>query len=362
MPAVRLMYGTSGYTDIGIAGRCMAFYIKGATQLIKFDLKVACAKFFFCDVYLSGLQYEIVQPEASPWRCYGLTNHLLIYLECKTGMTTDAGGRCVSCKNDMYGYKCIKKCVCNQFHSCFILTALCHLFRTYRNRHALSFEVVNEEVILKPLELTLYNDDIYDEVDENSLTFVTTGSNIPSQASQNEIINFVFNERHFSTTDNGNDEVGYLDLYFAMKEDKNRQVEVRSSQTERLSTSSSNSDVVVQQNMEYPKPYIPLQQYCQDDSHSCIDDDATSNIYSNGCIPLQKDRQINSQSNESHLSSDSMIVHETTLPFIIPSAFRTCYLQHCINKYAESEKTIDACGAIDSYEDKSIKNEKSKTF
>ncbi|XP_052071060.1 uncharacterized protein LOC127709497 [Mytilus californianus] len=359
-------------------------------------------------------------------------------------MTTYARGRCVSCTNDMYGYKCINKCSCNQFHrcdavvgcilqtsiptisttytgmtepvlfsnervtatettvtmngnlndvtgtskadwmiytlcitSCFILTALCHLFRTYRNRHALSFEAVNEEVILKPLELTLYNDDIYDEVDENSLTFVTTGSNIPSQASQNETINFVFNERHSSTTDNGNDEVGYLDLYFTMKEDKNRQVEVRSSQTESLSTSSSNSDIVVQENMEYPKPYIPLQQYCQDDSHSCkvavmvhqsikrspgIDDDATSNIYSNVCIPLQKDRQIKSQSNESRLSSDSKIVHETTLPFIIPSTFRTCYLQDCINMYAESEKTIDACGAIDSFEDKSIKKEKSKTF
>lgn len=74
---------------------------------------------------------------------------------------------------------------------CFILTALCHLFRTYRKRHALSSEKVKEEVILKPLELTLHNDDIYDEVNENSSTFVTTGSNIPSQASQNETLNLV---------------------------------------------------------------------------------------------------------------------------------------------------------------------------
>lgn len=264
--------------------------------------------------------------------------------------------------------------------SCFILTALCHLFRTYRKRHALSSEKLKDEVILKPLELTVYNDDIYDEVNDNSLTFVTTGSNIPSQASQNETLNFVFDERHSCTTDNGDNEVGYLDLYFAMKEGKNRQVEDQSSQTESISTiscSSSNSDGVVQDNTEFPKPYISRQQYFPDDSNLCevdvmvhqcikrfggIDEDETSNIYSNVCIQLQKDRQITGQSNESRLSSDSKIVHETTLPFVIPSTFRTYYIQDESNKSAGSEKTILACDVIDSYEEKSTKKEKSKTF
>lgn len=92
--------------------------------------------------------------------------------------------------------------------SCFILTALCHLFRTYRKPQTLSSEKLKEETILKPLELILYNDDIYNEVDENSLTFVTTGSNIPSQSSSNETINFAFNERkqYSSKTDHGDGE------------------------------------------------------------------------------------------------------------------------------------------------------------
>lgn len=163
-----------------------------------------------------------------------------------------------------------------------------------------------------------------------------------------------------------------------MKEGKNRQVEDQLSQTESISTiscSSSNSDVVVQDNTEFPKPYKSRQQYFPDDLcevdvtvHQCIkrfggiDENETSNIYSNVCIQLQKDRQITGQSNESRLSSDSKIVHETTLPFVIPSTFRTNHIQDESNKSAGSEKTIVACDVIDSYEEKSTKKEKSKTF
>lgn len=177
--------------------------------------------------------------------------------------------------------------------------------------------MVNKEVISKSLQQTLYNDDIYDEVNENSLTSVITESNIPSKGFQSETINFVFHERHSSTTDNEDDEVGYLDLYFAMGEANKCQIENRSSQTDILSTSSSNSDIVVQDNTEYPKPYRPLQQYYKDDSHSSkvavmvhqsmeiSPDEDVNKIYSNVCRPLQKDRHIDSMTNESVLTSDS---------------------------------------------------------
>lgn len=163
-----------------------------------------------------------------------------------------------------------------------------------------------------------------------------------------------------------------------MKTDKNSQVEDQSSQTESLSTSSCssfNSDVVIQGNTKFPKPHILVRRSCPDDSHlrkvdvmvhhciECspsIDEDVSSNIYSNVCIQLQKNRQINRQSNES--SSDSNIVHKTTLPFVFPSIFRTNYIQDETKKSAGSEKTIVAFDVIDSYEEKSIKQEKSKTF
>ncbi|CAC5381341.1 unnamed protein product [Mytilus coruscus] len=188
---------------------------------------------------------------------------------------------------------------------CFIITVLCHLFRTYKKQYALGLRIVNEEVILKPLELSSYIDDIYDEVDVNPSTFVTTGSRVTSQASNNETINFVFNGRQSNTIDNIDDEAGYFDLYFAMKEDVNQQQENRALQKESSSTSSSNPNVIGQDNTEYLKPYIPLQEYCQEESHDCevavavhpcierssgSDEDAAMNIYSNVYIPLQKDR------------------------------------------------------------------------
>ncbi|CAC5373428.1 unnamed protein product [Mytilus coruscus] len=257
----------------------------------------------------------------------------------------------------------------------FILTGLGHLFRTYRKRHALDFRIINEEVILKPLELTSYIDDIYDEVDDNTSTFVTTGSNVTSKTSNNETINFVFDDRQTNTADNEHDEAGYFDLYFAMKEDVNHQEENRGSQKESRSTNSSISNDVDQNITAYHKPYIQHQEYSQEDPHACevtvtvhhcmersswSDEDGTRNVYSNVCLPFQKDRKMNKQANESHLSSDSNTVHDTTLPLFIPSTFRTCYLQDSTNKYAESEKTLDACSATE--ENKSIKKEMSKTF
>lgn len=255
--------------------------------------------------------------------------------------------------------------------SCFFLTGFGHLYRTYRKQNALGVGNGKEEVTLKPLELPSYINDIYDEVDDNSLTFVTTGSNIPSKASHNENINFVFNDTQSRTTDGEDDEFGYFDLYFATKGDGNRPVEDRASQNESISTSSSSSNVVVQDKREYTKPNIPLQQFCQDNSHSCnvavmvhhciehfqgMDDEDISNIYCNVCTPLQNDRQMNShdQSNEMQISPDSKTVPETTLQTASPSVSRSGYFLDHLNKYvyAASENIIADCGEIESTKDK----------
>lgn len=168
--------------------------------------------------------------------------------------------------------------------SCFLLTVCGHLFRTYRKRHTLSVGNVEKEVILQHFELNSFIDDIYDEVN--------VASHFPPQVSENETINFVCDERQSSTVGYEGDEVGYLDLYFTMKEDENH----LASQNKSLSSCSSNSDVAIvdQDNTEYPNPYIPPQKYCPDDSNSCevdvmvhqcierspcIDVDDTSNMY-----------------------------------------------------------------------------------
>ncbi|CAC5415133.1 unnamed protein product [Mytilus coruscus] len=261
---------------------------------------------------------------------------------------------------------------------CFVITVLCYLFRTYRKRHALDLRIVNEKV-LKPLERTSYNDNIYDEVDENPLTFVTIGPNVTSKASNNETINFVFDDRQSNTAGNEHDEAGYFDLYFGMKEGANEHEENRALQKESRSTSSSNSNVVGLDNTEYPNPYIPIQEYSHEESHACevavmvhqcierssgSDEDATSNIYSNVCITLQKDRQMNSQANKSQLSSESRTVHDKTLKTVFPSLYRTGYLQDSINKYkyAASDKTIANCSGIESIKDTLFEKEMPKTF
>ncbi|CAC5400709.1 unnamed protein product [Mytilus coruscus] len=258
---------------------------------------------------------------------------------------------------------------------CFILTGFGHLFRTCKKRTSIKQKFINEEDALELLESTPYMDH-YNEVDKKPLTFVTT-VNAPSHEPQTETINFVFHERQSNTTCTVHDEVGYLDLYFVMKEDLNHQEENRSSQNQSLSTSSFNSNFFGQDNTEYFKPYKPLQEYSQEDSQGCevavtvhqhierssrSEENASSNIYSNVYQLLQKDRQLNSQANGNQLSPVSNTVHDQTLQTAIPSTFRTGNLQDCTNKYAESEKTIDACGTIESNEDKSRSEEKSKTL
>ncbi|CAC5404471.1 unnamed protein product [Mytilus coruscus] len=193
----------------------------------------------------------------------------------------------------------------------------------------------------------------FNEEDKAQITFVTTGSNVTTQASHNETINFVVHERQSKPAYNEDDEAGYFDLYFAMNKDVNHQVEDRSLQKESLSTSSSISNFVGRNYTAYHNPYVPLQEYSQEDPYACevtvtvhqgiecsswSDEDAPSHIYSNVCIPLRKDRLMNSQANESQLSSDRNIVHESTLPAIILPVFRTVYLQDC--KYKSTNEGV----------------------
>lgn len=91
------------------------------------------------------------------------------------------------------------------------------------------------------------------------------------------------------------------------------------------------------------------------------EEDATNNMYSKVNKTLQTDSTINSPANERHLSSESQTVYKTTLLEVFPSVFRT-YLPDCTYKYANSEKSIDACGAIKPNDKNSFIKEKSKTF
>lgn len=161
-----------------------------------------------------------------------------------------------------------------------------------------------------------------------------------------------------------------------MKEGPNDKVRDRTSQNERLSTSSFYANVVGQDKTEYHKTYMSPNEYCMDDIHACDvavtvhkgmecssrpNEDATNNIYSKVNKTLQTDSTINRTANESHLSSESQTVCTTTLLEVFPSVFRT-YLQDCTYKYANSEKTVGACEAIKPNDENSFIKEKSKTF
>ncbi|CAG2186384.1 unnamed protein product [Mytilus edulis] len=325
---------------------------------------------------------------------------------CKNGTTSDPGSRCESCKNDTYGHKCIEKCKCNHFHrcdpevgcilktstpkivtiyagttqpsslsshrvttketivtgngnvndtrsskadwmiyilcitSCFFLTGFCHWFRTYRKRQSLEVRIINENVASEPFTLCMGEND---EDDKKPLTFVKTESLHTHKTSNNETINFVFNDEESNIASNDHDEAGYFDMYFTI-EDINHQAENQVSQKD---PNACQVPVTVHQCIE---------------RSSLSREDDTSNIYSNVFMPMQKDRKMIKQANdnEKHLSSDSKTVHDITLPLFIRSTFRNFYSQNETNKAAASEKTIVACDTIDSYEEKSM--EKSKTF
>lgn len=227
--------------------------------------------------------------------------------------------------------------------SCFFLTGFCHLFRTYRKRRSLEIRIINEKVASEPFTLCMGDNN---EDDKKPLTFVKTGSLHTQKSSNNETINFVFNDEESNTAGNEHDAADYFDLHFTIGEDINHQAEILPSQKD------PNAREV----------HVPVTVHQFIDRSSSFREDATSNIYSNVCMPVQKDIKMNKHANENHLSSDSKTVLDTTLPSFIPSKFRTCYLQDETSRSARSEKTIVACDVIDSYDEKSIKKEKSNTF
>ncbi|CAG2194576.1 unnamed protein product [Mytilus edulis] len=252
-----------------------------------------------------------------------------ICTECKRGTTAVAGGPCVPCTENTYGSLCIQKCNCTQFQRC------------------------DSEVgcILKTSIVTI--------------NLTNTGSKVRGK-------DVTTNQKTVYKNRIEDDEVGYFDLYFVLKEGPNDQVKEQTSQNELLSTSSFYANVVGQDKTEYHKTYMSPNEYCIDDIYACDvavtvhkgmerssrpDEDAKYNMYSKVNKTLQTDWTINSPANESHLSSESQPVYKTTLLEV----FRT-YLQDCTYKYASLEKTIDDCGAIKPNDENSFIKEKSKTF
>lgn len=106
----------------------------------------------------------------------------------------------------------------------------------------------------------------YTEVAKKPLTFVTTGSNVATKTSHNETINFVIRESQSYSASKDDDEAGYFDLYFDMREDVDHEEEHHTLQKKTLSMSSFNSIVFSQDNTEF---HNTLQEYCQEDAHAC---------------------------------------------------------------------------------------------
>ncbi|CAC5400707.1 unnamed protein product [Mytilus coruscus] len=257
-----------------------------------------------------------------------------------------------------------------------ILAGVGHLLRKIRKRRSLKLKI-NAEVDLKPLKPTPYIG-IYSEVDKNPLTFDTTELNVASQASSMKSINFISKRRRFITTEIEDEETtGYLDVYFDMENDNTKVVD-GIPHIESLSTNSFNSGVVGQDNTEYFKPYTKLQGNCQEDSNACevtvtvhqcsesslrSEEEAMSNIYSNVYQPMQTDKQIHIQENENLLSPEITTLHDPALQAAAySSVYKTCNVQDCTKKFVKSEKTIDSVCTIESIEDKSLDEEKSKTL
>ncbi|CAG2186383.1 unnamed protein product [Mytilus edulis] len=97
--------------------------------------------------------------------------------------------------------------------SCFFLTGFCHLFRTYRKRRSLEVRIINENVASESFTLCMGDNN---EDDKKPLTFVKTGSLHTHKTSNNETINFVFNDEESNTAGNEHDEADYFDIYFAI--------------------------------------------------------------------------------------------------------------------------------------------------
>ncbi|CAC5373434.1 unnamed protein product [Mytilus coruscus] len=355
--------------------------------------------------------------------------------ECRVGTTTNVvAGRCASCKYNSFGYKCIEKCVCDQSQrcdpevgcvpktsitamqttytgttepsllqnetvttketplirngtsieegivlaicitSCFILNGVGYMIHKHRKRQSLKVRINNEEVILQPLEPYPYIG-VYDEIDENSLSFDTTDLILTLPASHYETIDVFAHDTLSITTGTEHGVTGYLEPYFTIEEDGDPQSEDRISQKECILSNSSNSDVVAQDNTAYNNLYQPLQDNWQDGSHGyevavmvhrCIesstvfDENTTSNPYYNVNQALQREFDMKSPSDEHQKSAETKSGHDKRLlGDDSSSVFKNGNLQDYINMNVESIISMGNCDAMES--SKPFDQDKSKT-
>lgn len=138
---------------------------------------------------------------------------------------------------------------------CFILTGLSCLLFTYRKLQSLTSRITNAGVVLEHIEPSPYIG-IYDEVDENQLSFI----NFTSQEPHYETVDMVSLKQLSITTSTEQADKGYLDSCFAMEDDEIYQLKDQTSQEECCSTTSSISDVVDQDAIAYENLYQPLQE------------------------------------------------------------------------------------------------------
>ncbi|XP_071133295.1 uncharacterized protein [Mytilus edulis] len=245
---------------------------------------------------------------------------------------------------------------------CIILTGLGYLIRTYRQRLSVKSRIINEGAILEPLGPAPYIG-VYDEIDENPLTFDTTASNVTPQEPHYETVDCVSQERLSITTSCEHDDTGYLDPYFVI-EDESDKLQDRISQTDCSSTNSSNSDVVNQDIIAYKNIYQPLQENWQDKSHGyeipmmvhegfeCsagFDENTTSNSYYNVYKPLQKEMDITNPTYENQKSPETKAGNDKSfLGDACSSKITTGNLHDYINMHAESKISINNCDEMES--------------
>ncbi|CAC5420377.1 unnamed protein product [Mytilus coruscus] len=200
-----------------------------------------------------------------------------------------------------------------------MLTGVCYRIRICRKRQSIKLRVINEDVILEPLEPSPYIG-IYDEVDENPLTFDITGLTVTSQESHYITIDPGSQEQLSLITSTEHGDTENLDLHVAMEEGEHPQLPNRSSQKECISSNSFNSDVVNPDTTAYHNLYQLIQENWQDDSHGyevpvvvhkCFesslgfDENARINSYYNVYHACQKDCDMKSPAYENQKSLET---------------------------------------------------------
>ncbi|VDI39455.1 Hypothetical predicted protein [Mytilus galloprovincialis] len=239
-----------------------------------------------------------------------------------------------------------------------------YLICTFRKRLFMESRITNEDVILEPLEPSPYFG-VYDEIDENPLTFDTTDINVPSQESHYETIDMVSQESLSIATSSEHGDTGYLDPYFTIEEDENYQLQDKTSQAECSSFNSSNEDGVDQDNKAYNNLYQPLQENWQLDSHGyevpvmvhkkfkiSANEYVTNNAsynHDNVNNPLQKDRYMNNPTYENQKSQETKAGNDKTLVGDDSSyVLKIGNVHDYINMKAESNISMINCHTVES--------------